>query len=255
MKKLLTILFSISVLLASLCSCEGKMDVNGKKTTGSKTKQAIQENIAELGGKPWNKSLYLEIKDNQIPGIREPERAKNALQALLDKTYCDVMVAEGTQILSACTKAQHSHLDALMKELGLFNEVTGKADLEAKYKEHQDLLAFLPKMRAQQSVKTYTDKYDVAFETNMKKQVADQKAKNPTCAYVNDELKKMDSYFKIRRNNYAKKLVEKYCECTSYNRSDELKVKSLIRSACNNIPEALEAQMEEFKQRFEAQKE
>ncbi len=234
-----------------LCACDGTSEGYKPSAGGSKTKEVIEQNINDLESAEWNRSAYIEIKEQQINAFKGTPNQKDALQTKLDYIYGKVMVRDANKILDNCSSKQHKTLNAIMNELKNFAEAPGKAEVEEKYQKHQELLNFIPSMKKLQVVKDFTTKYDRSFESSIRTKVAAYQKTNPTCSYLNSELKKMDTYFTRRRNDYAQKIVDLYCSGTSYSSKDASRVISNINEACKKVSPELREQMEQYKAQFE----
>ncbi len=234
-----------------LCACDGTSEGYKPAAGGSKTKEVIEQNINQLESADWNRNAYIEIREQQIGVFSGTPNQKDALRTKLDFIYGKVMVRDANRILDACTYKQHKTLNAIMTELRNFADAPGRAEVEAKYQKHQDILSFITSMKRLQTVKDFNTRYDKSFETNIRKQAKAHQATRPTCSYLNGELKKVDTYFSHRREDYAEKIVELYCSGTEYSAKDAARVISNICDACGSVSPELKEKMDHYEARFE----
>ncbi len=246
--KRITLYFLLSIML---CACDGTSEGYKPTAGGSKTKEVIEQNINDLEAAAWNRSAYVEIKEQQINTFKGTPNQKDALQTKLDYIYGKVMVRDANKILDDCSSKQHKTLNAIMTELKNFADAPGKAEVEEKYKKHQEVLNFIPSMRKLQTVKDFSTRYDRAFESKINKQVKAYQDTKPTCSYLNSELKKANTYFNRRREDYAQKIVDLYCSGTEYSAKNASRVISNINEACKKVSPELKEKMDQFKAKFE----
>lgn len=235
-----------TVLLLFAFVVSGCGDKDGTGAGGSKSaekkklslQEVVKNNISEMEKNRWDRAAYIEIRDKQIEPMKATMVVKKGLRSSLDMAYSKVLVKEGNIILDKCDANLHKRLGEVMDELKNpeYRKAEGIAALEARFKEHREMLAFVSSMYAKQSVKSIGTVYDKSFETNVRNKAQSLLAKNPTCAYIKSRLQNLDPIFRERREDYAKKLYKLYTD-TDYKENDD-KQKTDEKTVMNNISKA-----------------
>lgn len=251
MKKniIIVLCFATALLYTSCNSCEGTDDSFRSGSSKSKSKELIDNNINDLGQERWNKQKYIEIRDNQIATFKGTQNAKTALRGKLDNVYGKVLVKEGNLLMSNNCGSNHKTLSLVMTELKKFPKAENREDLEKRYNEHQEMLSFINSMYAKQKVNSYNDQYNKSFETDIKNKAANYLKREITCATIKKGLNNTDAAFSTRRKDFANKVVDLYCQQTSYNRRDY----NMIKTKLENLKlkdNSWELKMQDFKQKY-----
>lgn len=222
MKKVFIYAFA-GVLL--LCGCNGTIE---KKEAGerpkSKSYKLVVENIDSMGMKPWDKSVYLNIKDNQINKLKhETERvsASEHLQA----TYGKLLVKEAKSTLEdGCEKTNaHTHLSKLFTELKGFTKTPGYSGVTTMKKAHDEAANFANSGVGSQRVSSYRDSYDTSYESThiskARQYLSDSSVK---CKITREKLESLtrSSAYEGRRRRYCEAIVNAYLQCTDPARSE-----------------------------------
>ncbi len=225
-----------SLIIACMClSCDGTSDSYKKSSRKSLVKEVIDKNIEEMGKKPWDKAVYLDILNNQINTFKGTSNAKSSLQKNLDFTYGKVLVRDANDILDHCDKNKHNSLSKLLKELALFPNAKDKDEVDAKYKKHEEMMLFVSSMYQKQNVKTLSVSYDESFENTISSKANNYLSANPTCSYIKSALSNTKSIFDQRRIAFATALTDLYCKGSSYDSRIELSVKGKLNDALRNV--------------------
>ena len=174
----------------------------------SELEQELHKQIEALAENKWDKKEYQRLYAN-IDKYIEGFNGRYSFHSLLDGKYCLSMDKEAKDIMSSssCNKS-HSRLKDIMAERGDFaDEKTsiGKS-VRSKYNTHQKLAGIVGSFSKNQSVSSYTDKYDEAYEEQQTKEA--QKAyetHKPVCSYLAGNLKNPN--FDKRRLNYCEQIL------------------------------------------------
>ena len=251
MKKniIIVLCFATALLYTSCNSCEGTDDSFRSGSSKSKSKELIDKNINDLGQERWNKQKYIEIRDNQIATFKGTQNAKTALRDKLDYVYGKVLVKEGNFLMSNNCGSNHKALSQVMTELKNFPKAENREDLEKRYNEHQEMLSFINSMYAKQKVNSYNDQYNKSFETDIKNKAGNYLKREISCVTIKNGLNNTDAAFSARRKDFANKVVDLYCQQTSYNRRDY----NMIKTKLENLKlkdNSWELKMQDFKQKY-----
>ena len=249
-KRIIYVLCFVTSLLYTSCnSCEGTDDSFRSGSSKSKSKELIDKNINDLGLERWNKQKYIEIRDNQIATFKGTQNAKTALRGKLDNVYGKVLVKEGNLLMSNKCGSNHKTLSLVIAELKNFPNAEDREDLEKRYKEHQEMLSFINSMYAKQKVNSFNDQYNKSFETDIKNKAANYLKREISCVTIKNGLNNTAAAFNARRKDFADKVVELYCQQTSYNRRDY----NLTITKLENLKlkdNSWELKMQDFKQKY-----
>ena len=244
-----TLCFATTLLYSSCNGCEGTDDSFHSGSSKSKSKELIDGNIEKLGQERWNKQNYLEILNNQIATFKGTQNAKTALRSKLENVYGKVLVKEGNLLMSDNCSSNHKTLSLVIAELKNFPKAENREELEKRYIEHQEMLGFINSMYAKQKVTSYTDQYDRSFETTIKNKAANYLKREITCVTIRNGLNNTDAAFNARRKDFANKVVDIYCQQTSYNRKDY----NVLITKLNNLnlkDNNWGVKLQEFKQKY-----
>ena len=249
MKKIIYVLCIASTLLYTSCnSCEGTDDSFRGHGGKSKSKELIDKNIDQLGEARWDKKNYQEIRDNQIASFKGTPNAKEALNEKLNNVYGKVLVKEGNLLMDNDCGSNHNRLSQVMAELKSFPNAENAGPLNARYKEHQEVLSFINTMYAKQAVRSYTDSYDRSFETRIKNQAAAYLKKDIKCAALKNKLNGTSAAFSARRRSFCESIVNLYCQKGSWNRGDENVLRSRLIDVNGRVESSWENRLDRFRE-------
>lgn len=250
MKKVFFMVVCVATVLLCM-SCGGsssKVDGSFLGDGGGEQHEAraiIDMNIADLGESRWSKENYLEIRNNQIATFKGTQEDIDALQIKLDGVYGDVLVREGNLLMDDNCASNHGKLSQVMAELKNFSKAADADKLQARYKEHQDMLSFITSMGAKQPVNSYTNFYDELFETRMKNQAASYLKKDIKCSYIKTKL--ANPNFSARRNHFCNSIVNLYCQKSSFSIADERALLNKISRVNGRVEPEWQRKIQAFK--------
>lgn len=249
MKTVFYVMCIATTLLYTSCnSCDGTDDSFRGHGSKSKSKELIDKNIDNLGEARWDKKNYQEIRNNQIATFKGTQNAKSALRNKLDNVYGKVLVREGNLLMDDNCGANHNKLSQVMAELKQFPNAENSKVLNARYKEHQEMVAFTNSMYAKQSVRSFNDKYDKSFETRIRNQADAYLKKDIKCAYIKNRLNNTGAAFSARRNSFCNAIINLYCQKSTYSLREENQLKANLRDANNGrIDGNWENRIQDFK--------
>lgn len=217
MKYIILSLFTFITLLFP--SCEGTISGSSKKTSsGSATFKLVISHIDSMGCSAWNKTVYLNIKDKQIPMLQMQTERTAALEDLT-ATYGKVLVRDANVLLNkGCIQPKsHEMLSLLFTELKDFPDAIGRADVVALKEVHDKAAAFVNSGVGIQRVYSYDDEYDTSYEREHIKQ-AESYLQNTDvkCTETRARLNKLTtpSGYVSRRKAFCKDIVSRYQDCT-----------------------------------------
>lgn len=223
MKKIKRILACICLLL--LTSCNGKIEKDsGETKPKSESFKIVVENIDSMEDKPWDKTVYLQIKNTQIPMLgRETEKTSASLH--LSTIYGKILVRDIKSLLEGgCDQTgAHSLLEEIFKELQDFKDAQGYDEVYKQKITHDKASSFANGSLGSQTVSSYKDNYDTSFETNhirdAKSYLNDSQLK---CKLLREKLTRLtySSGYYSRRKNYCESIVSLYCRCTNPSKSE-----------------------------------
>lgn len=233
MKYLYFITIATCTMLLFACGenkSDGGFKTDSDKTSGTVVVTIIKENIAKLEKQRWDPEVYHKIKDRMIDSAKLSHNTKEGLIASLKYAYKGVLVREVDTILNH--ECSHKKLEAAVRELKGMN-VPGWGKDSAKvmesYVEHQKLLDFVDKdLKAKQTPRSLSEKYNKGFETDMRKKAEGFLSKGVKCSYISGELKRTDAIFRKRRWHFCNELVNIYCRQTGYQPKNETRIRSVI---------------------------
>lgn len=214
MNKLNNIVIILSVILFG---CGEKIDVSPNKGEGHKSAafSGVVNNIDQMAEKPWDKSAYTNIKNNQIPNLKKATERTSA-QSKLKTTYEKVMVRDANAILDGgCKKpGSHSTLSAIFTELNSFKDAPGYGNVSSKKKTHDEASKFADSGIGYQSVSSYRDVYyDVSYEKRKKDEAKKWLANsNLKCADIKSKLTRLtnDGAYVNRRKQFCEDITKRY---------------------------------------------
>jgi hypothetical protein len=226
-------ILGIAVLMA-IVSCGGRgnqTESDSSDTFVPKFDRLVRANVEKVKTEPWDKSNYIEIRDNQIPKMKGRKKQSESLK-LLKLNACLAMEKELNGLLeSQCTKDNHSKNHTRMASL--YNELTGNEfkdvdtgdplHVRADYKTHQALFNQVAKQYASMKVSSFEDKYDTNYDNSVKsetkrmydsnKQIADR------CYYLKTRMTNVS--FRERHKKYCEAIVTDYEKVTSWSEGNE----------------------------------
>ena len=185
-------------------------------TFSQRSKNLVEQELAKqldsLANGLWNPAEYKRLSD-WLDGdeLDLKYSARTSFQSLLDADYCISMDNEARKIMggASCGKS-HDRLKKIMAERSKFDEgrtSIGKA-VRTAYSHHEEMSAIVSSFYAKQPVKSFLDKYDLAFESTKKAEGSKAFAKyHPVCSY----LQALNSpNFSSRRKDYCEKILTLY---------------------------------------------
>lgn len=190
-----SIIFNLSLLMLILgmASCRQPSQRGGNaEGYQSEAYRVVVANINAMTEKFWDKSAYLEIKDNQIPNLRS-ESERTSATNLLETEYSKLLVRDAKDILNNGCSRKNSHkvLNSMMAELKSYPDVPGLSDVKTLKAKHEEVSRFLTNAVGHQTNVTYNTSYDTSYETKQMKQAG---------VYLNDSKLKCASYKKQLQN-------------------------------------------------------
>lgn len=179
----------------------------------------LEKQVDSLAGKSWpgSKEDYARLArwiDN--PDLDLSYGSRSSFRSLLDGCYCISLDNDADRIMRAGNCSQsHARLKDIMTVRAGFDP--GRTDIgkavRDKYNEHERLRVLVGSFSTSQSVSTFSDKYDVSFETAKKKEALDAynayaaKYKEPACSVLK-QLKTPS--FSTRRQLYCERILSLY---------------------------------------------
>lgn len=197
------------------CNPPAREDRTGYKSEACRT---VIRNIDTMAVKFWDKSVYSEIKEKQIPCLKS-ESERTSANKYLEAEYSKVLVRDAKGILTSGCSRRNSHktLNAMMSELKRYPKVPGLTQVKNLYKVHSDAASFIANAVKPQPNVDYKTKYDSDYETKMMQdaQVFLNKS-DLRCSSLRTSLKNLTQRgaYKSRRLNHSQDVVKSYLECT-----------------------------------------
>lgn len=249
------LIISAIFCLSVLAGCGGTQQQGGgttdtivEESTGGVAKSdalVLQEqNIKDMGKKPWSKVEYENIKKEQIPSLYKASERSSAYD-YLDAVYVGVMVRDAGEILkSGCeSDGAHNTLNAIMSELNNFKgkaeKAKGMSEVNSLKTLHDKASNFAYQGISNQSVGSfvsYDASYEAAHKSEARKYLGDSSLK---CKQIRNKLESLtrDDAYVSRRRNYCQQITSLYLRQTSdasmgtRNRVKGLLVEALSESA------------------------
>lgn len=233
-------ILGIAVLMA-IGSCGGggsQTESESPDTFVPKFDRLVRGNVEKVKSNPWDKSNYIEIRDNQIPKMKGRKKQSEILK-LLKLNACLAMEKDLNGLLeSQCTKDNYSRNHTKMTSI--YNELTGNEfkdvvtgdslHVRSAYKTHQVLFNQVAKQFASMKVSSFKDRYDMSYDNSVRsetkrlydsnKQIADR------CYYLKTRLTNVS--FRERHKKYCEAIVTNYEKVTSWSEGDENIVQSRL---------------------------
>lgn len=250
-------IFTLAILFVGLMSSCGdeRSDPYKKGSSGKITKKTIEKNIDSLGARYWDKTNYTNIITKQIDKsstLRPTE--KQSLKSRLDRTYADVLVRDANKIMSGTCSSEHSDLNAIMKELESFNKFNSytagdKENVKTRKSVHDEQNRFSVSTTC--NVSDWRDSYDSGYDSEKLQEAAAIRATNPTCKSIQQKVDANAVRKKLaqRKEYYYRRIVDLYCQQSSWNSADDRIIRSRIRNSSNYT--ALKEKIEQFREKHE----
>lgn len=206
------------------CGNSSKNNEDDDSTYKSKSYKLVEQHITEMAGNPWDKSVYIEIRDKQIPMLKKNSERMSAT-TLLETEYSKLLVRDAKSIfLDGCPKTDsHSMLEKLFQELKAYQKVPGLAEIMSMKKKHDEVIIFTRNAVGSQSVSNYRTAYNKQYEqdkiSEAKKYLSSPEIK---CNQLRTKLTKLTelSAYSSRRYGYCKAILSSYLQCTNSARSE-----------------------------------
>lgn len=246
MKKIIYASF-IAVLLFNTGCGKKKSGPWAPDAINDTSQELIEKNIEEMGEGRWDKELYLDILKNQIEAYDDTQNAKDGLRSKLNHVYGKVLVKEGNLLMDDNCGNNHGKLGQVMAELKNFPNAEDAAELNKRYQEHQEMMNFISSMSAKQPVSSYSVGYDYSFESRIKSQAAAYLKKDIKCSYIKSRLSNPN--FAERRRDYCNKIVDLFCQQTSFNQGAYNTLKSNVINVNGSIA-PWEGKLASFKAKY-----
>lgn len=179
----------------------------------------LEKQVDSLTRESWPKSRedYARLAqwiDN--PDLDLSYSTRTSFRSLLDGSYCISLDNDADRIMRSGSCSQsHARLKDIMTVRAGFDP--GRTDIgkavRDKYNEHERLRVLVGSFSTSQSVSTFSEKYDVSFETAKKKEALDAynayaaKYKEPACSVLK-QLKTPS--FSTRRQLYCERILSLY---------------------------------------------
>ncbi len=220
---LVIIIISICVSSCSGCSSTNNSDEE-ESTYKSQSYKLVEQHINEMTEKPWDKSVFLEIRDKQIPMLKKNSERMSAT-TLLETEYSKLLVRDANDILQqGCPKTDsHSMLEKLFQELKDYPKVPRLAEVLSIKKLHDNAFTFARNAVGRQTVSNYRTAYNKQYEqdkiSEAKEYLSNSKIK---CNQLKTKLTKLTevSAYSGRRNTYCKDIYSSYMQCPNSARSE-----------------------------------
>ena len=206
------------MLLFIAVSCRQPVERGGSSEGyQSEAYRIVVANIKSMSEKFWDKSAYLEIKDNQITKLRS-ESERTSATNLLETEYSKLLVRDAKDILNTgCSrKDSHKNLKSMMAELERYPDVPGLSDVKTLKAKHDEADRFIRNAVVRQANVTHNTSYDTSYETKKMKQasvyLSDPKIKCASLKRQLQNLKNSAAYSK-RRLWHSQDVVNSYLQC------------------------------------------
>ncbi len=212
------IIFISALCAVILIGCQNqKVKKSNPPTYKSAKLKLVDRNIDAMGAEPWDKNIYVEIRDDQIPLLKGSEQV--AANEYLEYVYQNVMVRDADSILTEACAHNHSLLADLVKEMKPYEKDNKEcARVIQRKKTHDDILSFAKNAVGRQPVKTFKDNYDESYETKTREK-ANEYLASVTCEDLIKRLKSID--FALRRRRYCEDIVALYVAKDEWNIGDQ----------------------------------
>lgn len=212
------IIFISALCAVILIGCQNqKVKKSNPPTYKSAKLKLVDRNIDAMGAEPWDKNIYVEIRDDQIPLLKGSEQV--AANEYLEYVYQNVMVRDADSILTEACAHNHSLLADLVKEMKPYEKDNKEcARVIQRKKTHDDILSFAKNAVGRQPVKTFKDNYDESYETKTREK-ANEYLASVTCEDLIKSLKSID--FALRRRRYCEDIVALYVAKDEWNIGDQ----------------------------------
>lgn len=223
--KLKQLLFGM-IIYVIMTSCVQPKKNSGEEETVYKSQsyKLVENNIMDMANSSWNKTSFIEIRDNQIPMLKKNSERISAT-TLLETEYSKLLVRDAKSILESGCPENNSHnlLNQLLAELKTFPKVPGLSDVISLKKVHDDAYRFTQTAVGRQLVNNYRTPYNDRYET-MKiaeaiEYLDNSKVKCKSLRAKLNNLTKISAY-SSRRYAYCKAIVNSYLQCTDPAKSE-----------------------------------
>lgn len=190
----------------------------------SQSYKLVENNIMDMANSSWNKTSFIEIRDNQIPMLKKNSERISAT-TLLETEYSKLLVRDAKSILESGCLENNSHnlLNQLLTELKAFPKVPGLSDVISLKKIHDDAYRFTQTAVGRQFVNNYRTPYNNRYETmkiaEAKEYLDNSKVKCKSLRAKLNNLTQISAYFS-RRYAYCKAIVNSYLQCTDPAKSE-----------------------------------
>ena len=216
-------LTTISVVNCGGCSPSNNNDEE-ETTYKSQSYKLVEQHINEMAEKPWDKSVFLEIRDKQIPMLKKNSERMSAT-TFLETEYSKLLVRDANDVLQqGCPKTDsHSMLEKLFQELKAYPKVPGLAEVLSNKKLHDNAFTFVRNAVGRQTVSNYRTAYNKQYEqdkiSEAKRYLSNSKIK---CNQLKTKLTKLTevSAYSSRRNAYCNDIFSSYIQCSNSARSE-----------------------------------
>lgn len=217
MKALYRRILLFFLITLTLVSCRQPSQRGGNaEGYQSEAYRVVVDNITSMSEKFWDKSAYLEIKDNQIPNLRS-ESERTAATNLLETEYSKSLVRDAKDVLNnGCSKKNsHKILNSMMVELKSYPDVPGLSEVKTLKAKHDEADRFIRNAVERQMNVTHNTSYDTSYETKKMKQAGvylnDPKIKCASLKRQLQNLTKSAAYSK-RRLWHSQDVVGSYLQ-------------------------------------------
>ena len=218
------IIASACLSLSSCTQCSTSTTDEEEPTYKSQSYKLVEKHINEMATNPWDKSVYLEIRDKQISMLKKNSERMSA-STLLETEYSKLLVRDANTILHSGCVASNSHslFKSLFDELKAYPQVPGLDDIKTLKKLHDDAESFTQTAVGRQSVSSYRTSYDKSHETTKmaeaKKFLGNSKIK---CIAIRKKMENLSqsSAYESRRKAYCQSVVSFYLQCTNPAKSE-----------------------------------
>lgn len=220
-------LIACVLAIINIYGCSSKSSTNENEEEPiyrSQSYKLVEKHISEMVEHPWDKSVFLEIKDKQIPMLKKNSERISAT-TLLETEYSKLLVRDANDILQqGCPKTDsHSTLEKLFQELKPYQKVPGLAEVVNMKTLHDNAFSFVRNAVGTQNVSNYRTAYNKQYEQN-KMSEAKQYLSNPQikCNQLKTKLSSLTdiSAYSSRRYSYCKAILSSYLECRNPARSE-----------------------------------
>lgn len=217
MKKKSNFIILVLCCILILFSCQNQqVKTNAPKYRSAKLK-LVEKNIDAMGEVSWNKSIYEETRDVQIPLLKGSEQV--AASEYLESVYQRVLVRDADSLLNNACAHNHDLLAELVAEMSQYEkENKDCARVIQRKKTHDEILTFAKNAVGRQPVKSFKDNYDESYETKTREK-ANKYLASVTCEDIIKRLKNLN--FVPRRRKYCEDIVNLYVAKDDWNIGDE----------------------------------